>query len=73
MKELLTYDNNRSGPHRYVFLLFREPKDFAPTIKDVGAPSNEFTDRRNWNAMEFAKKNGLALVGATFMQVEVAE
>jgi hypothetical protein len=51
--------------------LFREPKDFAPTIQDLGATSNEFTARRKWNAIDFAKRNGLTLVGATFMQVEV--
>lgn len=58
-----------SGTHRYTFLLYREPRDgFSLTAADMG--SNEFTQRRSWNATEFAVKNGLTLVGATFFLVD---
>ncbi|KAG8806203.1 hypothetical protein FRC17_005129 [Serendipita sp. 399] len=57
-----------SGEHRYTLLLFREPKNnFTLTASEMG--TNEFTQRRNWNAMEFATKKGLTLVGATFLIV----
>ncbi|KAG8785804.1 hypothetical protein FRC15_000689 [Serendipita sp. 397] len=57
-----------SGEHRYTLLLFREPKDnFTLTASEMG--TNEFTQRRNWNVMDFATKKGLTLVGATFFIV----
>jgi len=60
-----------SGIHRYTFLLFREPKTGSYSVnaeEDLGG--NEFTQRRNWNAIEFANKKGLTLVGATFFVVD---
>ena len=36
--------------------------------EDLGG--NEFEQRRKWNAMEFATKKGLTLVGVTFFIVD---
>ena len=52
-------------------MLFREPKNADFSIdaqEDLGG--NEFEQRRKWNAMEFAAKKGLTLVGVTFFVVD---
>ncbi|KIM25457.1 hypothetical protein M408DRAFT_211168 [Serendipita vermifera MAFF 305830] len=64
--------NPGSGTHRYTFLLFREPKssDFVIDAQEDLGGGNEFEQRRKWNAMEFAAKKGLTLVGVTFFTVD---
>jgi len=55
----------RSTPHRYLFLLYREPENFALSKEDVGG--EEFVDRRSFNAVDWVRKNGLELVGLNWM------
>lgn len=55
-----------SKPHRYLFLLFREPPAPAALSKeDVGG--EEFVQRRSFDAATFVSKHGLALVGVNWM------
>ncbi|KAF1959351.1 phosphatidylethanolamine-binding protein [Byssothecium circinans] len=55
-----------SKPHRYLFLLYREPKDLKELTKeDVGG--EEFVDRRSFGAKEWTEKYGLELVGVNWM------
>ncbi|KAI1761779.1 phosphatidylethanolamine-binding protein [Hypoxylon sp. FL1150] len=54
-----------SKPHRYLFLLYREPSGFALGKSDVGG--EELVDRRSFKPTEFAEKHGLQLVGVNWM------
>ncbi|GFF58495.1 OV-16 antigen [Aspergillus udagawae] len=54
-----------SRPHRYLFLLFREPEGFALTKEDVGG--EEFTARRSFKVAEWVERHGLELVGVNWM------
>ncbi|GIJ87006.1 hypothetical protein Asppvi_005905 [Aspergillus pseudoviridinutans] len=54
-----------SRPHRYLFLLFRDPEGFALTREDVGG--EEFTARRSFKAAEWVERHGLELVGVNWM------
>lgn len=54
-----------SKPHRYLFLLFREPARLSLTKEDVGG--EEFVERRSFKPVEFARKHGLELVGMNWM------
>lgn len=55
-----------SKPHRYLFLLYREPDELKELSKaDVGG--EEFVDRRSFGAKEWVEKWGLELVGVNFM------
>ncbi|KAH6887394.1 phosphatidylethanolamine-binding protein [Thelonectria olida] len=54
-----------SKPHRYLFLLFREPSGFHLQKEDVGG--EEFVQRRSFNAVEFIKTHHLELVGLNWM------
>ncbi|KAF1359218.1 PEBP-like protein [Lizonia empirigonia] len=57
---------DESGPHRYLFLLFKEPESFSVEKGDVGG--EEFVDRRSFGAREFVEKHGLELVGVQWMR-----
>jgi len=57
---------DESSPHRYLFLLYREPEGFALTKGDVGG--EKFTDRRSFKADEWARKHGLELVSINWMR-----
>ncbi|KAJ4322333.1 hypothetical protein N0V94_002442 [Neodidymelliopsis sp. IMI 364377] len=57
---------DESGPHRYLFLLFKEPQGFSIEKQDVGG--EEFVDRRSFGAKEFVEKWGLDLVGVQWMK-----
>ncbi|KAJ8116034.1 hypothetical protein OPT61_g2447 [Boeremia exigua] len=57
---------DESGPHRYLFLLFKEPQGFSIEKSDVGG--EEFVDRRSFGAKEFVEKHGLELVGVQWMR-----
>jgi phosphatidylethanolamine-binding protein (PEBP) family uncharacterized protein len=57
---------DESGPHRYLFLLFKEPEGLNLEKGDVGG--EEFVDRRSFGAQEFVRKHGLELVGAQWMR-----
>ncbi|KAG7440057.1 PEBP-like protein [Guyanagaster necrorhizus] len=61
-----------TGLHRYTFLLFEEPAGFSVPqgAVEYGA---EMTQRRSWNAIEFGKKYGLKLVGASYFLVRSTE
>ncbi|KAI0440876.1 phosphatidylethanolamine-binding protein [Xylaria telfairii] len=50
-----------SKPHRYLFLLYREPEGLRLSKEDVGG--EEFVDRRSFKPAEFAERHGLRLVG----------
>ena len=69
-KELTPYlapgPKDESGPHRYLFLLFREPEEFEVGREDVGG--EEFVERRSFPAGEFVEKYGLVLVGLQWMR-----
>ncbi|KAL3492126.1 phosphatidylethanolamine-binding protein [Aspergillus germanicus] len=54
-----------SRPHRYLFLLFREPEALALEKEDVGG--EEFVQRRSFQAADFTAKHGLTLVGVNWM------
>ncbi|KAJ2969896.1 hypothetical protein NQ176_g8439 [Zarea fungicola] len=54
-----------SNPHRYLFLLFREPAGFSITKADVGG--EEFVDRRSFDAAAFVAKHNLQLAGVNWM------
>ncbi|KAH7907868.1 PEBP-like protein [Hygrophoropsis aurantiaca] len=55
----------QTGLHRYVLLLFKEPPSYsAPEL------GNSIEERKNWNAIAFAEREGLRLVGANFFYVE---
>ncbi|KAI1344209.1 phosphatidylethanolamine-binding protein [Xylariaceae sp. FL0016] len=54
-----------SKPHRYLFLLYREPKNLVLTKNDLGG--EEFTQRRSFKPSEFAEKHNLVLVGVNWM------
>ncbi|KAJ4377999.1 hypothetical protein N0V83_000829 [Neocucurbitaria cava] len=57
---------DESGPHRYLFLLFKEPEGLKLEKSDVGG--EEFVDRRSFRAEEFVKTHGLELVGVQWMR-----
>ncbi|KAL3458759.1 phosphatidylethanolamine-binding protein [Aspergillus heterothallicus] len=54
-----------SRPHRYLFLLFREPEGLALGKEDVGG--EEFAQRRSFQAAAWTAKHGLTLVGVNWM------
>ena len=58
-------NESSSTPHRYLFLLFREPADVYYLEEDVGG--EQFVQRRSFQAAEFIKKKGLTLVGVNWM------
>lgn len=55
-----------SQPHRYLFLLFREPHGLALTKDDVGG--EEFVQRRSFDAVTFIAKHQLRLVSLNWMK-----
>ncbi|KAG8631053.1 hypothetical protein KVT40_000193 [Elsinoe batatas] len=55
-----------SKPHRYLFLLYKEPKGLSLSKADVGG--EEFVDRRSFKAEAFVEKHGLTLVGVNWMR-----
>ena len=57
---------DESGPHRYLFLLFKEPEGLNLEKSDVGG--EEFVARRSFGAKEFVEKHGLKLVGMQWMR-----
>ncbi|OJJ54771.1 hypothetical protein ASPSYDRAFT_93672 [Aspergillus sydowii CBS 593.65] len=54
-----------SAPHRYLFLLFREPEGLDLSKEDVGG--EEFVERRSFPAAEWTAKHGLVLAGVNWM------
>ncbi|KAI7782611.1 hypothetical protein LA080_013099 [Diaporthe eres] len=58
-----------SKPHRYLFVLFREPVLHGLDLKPEDVGGEEFTQRRSFKPVEFAKKHGLELVGVNWMKV----
>ena len=54
-----------SAPHRYLFLLFREPKGLELRKEDVGG--DEFVQRRSFDAAAFVQKHALELVAVNWM------
>ncbi|ODA77758.1 hypothetical protein RJ55_06360 [Drechmeria coniospora] len=51
---------NESQPHRYLFLLFREPEDLSLGHDDA-------SDTRQFDAVGFIAKHGLELIGVNWM------
>ncbi|KAJ4313410.1 hypothetical protein N0V84_009439 [Fusarium piperis] len=54
-----------SKPHRYLFLLFRQPTNLDLKKEDVGG--EEFVQRRSFDPVKFVEKNQLRLVGLNWM------
>ncbi|KAJ4288102.1 hypothetical protein N0V90_012119 [Kalmusia sp. IMI 367209] len=55
-----------SKPHRYLFLLYREPEGLKELSKeDVGG--EEFVERRSFGAKDWTSNLGLELVGVNWM------
>ncbi|KAI1421410.1 phosphatidylethanolamine-binding protein [Xylaria sp. FL1777] len=54
-----------SKPHRYLFLLYREPEGLSLSKEDIGG--EEFVQRRSFKPAEFAERHGLRLVGVNWM------
>lgn len=61
----VTDTRRRSSPHRYLFLLFREPPALALRSADVGGEA--FAERRSFDAAAFVARHGLQLVGVNWM------
>jgi phosphatidylethanolamine-binding protein (PEBP) family uncharacterized protein len=57
---------DESGPHRDLFLLFKEPESLVLEKEEVGG--QEFVDRRSFGAAELVEKKGLELVGVQWMR-----
>lgn len=57
--------DRRSKPHRYLYLLFREPEGLSLQKSDVGG--EEFVERRSFKAAEFVDTLKLELVGVNWM------
>lgn len=57
---------NESGPHRYLFLLFKECGGKGLEKADVGG--DEFVDRRSFRAEKIVQEKGLELVGVQWMR-----
>ncbi|GJN66080.1 hypothetical protein PLIIFM63780_003549 [Purpureocillium lilacinum] len=55
-----------SNPHRYLFLLFREPDGLDLTEADVGG--HEFPQRRSFDAPAFVEQHKLTLVAVNWMR-----
>ncbi|PTB39379.1 hypothetical protein M441DRAFT_437149 [Trichoderma asperellum CBS 433.97] len=55
-----------SKPHRYLFLLFREPHGLTLTKEDVGG--EEFVQRRSFDPVTFVEKHQLQLVSVNWMK-----
>jgi hypothetical protein len=49
-----------------LYLLFREPEQFALSKEDVGG--EEFTQRRSFKAAEWVETHSLKLVGVNWMR-----
>lgn len=56
---------DESKPHRYLYLLYREPEGLKLEKEDVGG--EEFIQRRSFQVQEWVQKNGLELVGVNWM------
>lgn len=56
---------DESKPHRYLFLLFKEPEELSLKKEDVGG--EEFVQRRSFAVKEWVEKNTLVLVGVNWM------
>ncbi|KAJ2989871.1 hypothetical protein NUW58_g3247 [Xylaria curta] len=54
-----------SKPHRYLFLLYREPEGLNLSKDDVGG--EEFVQRRSFKPAEFVERHSLRLVGVNWM------
>jgi hypothetical protein len=57
-----------TGPHRYVFILAREPSDSGPTIGERGGIA-DFKERLGFFAGEFIKEHNLEVVGVATMKI----
>lgn len=57
---------DESGPHRYLFLLFKEGAGGVVGKEDVGG--DEFVERRSFRAEELVERKGLVLVGVQWMR-----
>lgn len=57
--------HDSSKPHRYLFLLFRQPDGQDIRKEDVGG--EEFVQRRSFEAAQFIEKHKLKLVGVNWM------
>lgn len=57
---------DESGPHRYLFLLYREPEGVEIKKEDVGG--DEFVERRSFKVGELVGRKGLELVGVQWMR-----
>ncbi|KAI9158070.1 OV-16 antigen [Paramyrothecium foliicola] len=55
---------DESKPHRYLYLLFREPDNLDLTKEDVGG--EEFVQRRSFDPAPFIAKHNLTLVGVNW-------
>ncbi|KAI5459350.1 phosphatidylethanolamine-binding protein [Mariannaea sp. PMI_226] len=54
-----------SKPHRYLFLLFREPDEFNLQTQDVGG--DDFEQRQSFAALKYIQTHKLYLVGLNWM------
>ncbi|KAF2022428.1 phosphatidylethanolamine-binding protein [Aaosphaeria arxii CBS 175.79] len=56
---------DESKPHRYLYLVYREPEGLKLEKEDVGG--EEFVQRRSFQVKEWVEKHGLELVGVNWM------
>jgi phosphatidylethanolamine-binding protein (PEBP) family uncharacterized protein len=57
-----------TGPHRYVFILAREPTGSAPTVGERDGNA-DFKERLQFLAGEFIKEHNLHVVGVACMKI----
>ncbi|KAF8963275.1 phosphatidylethanolamine-binding protein [Flammula alnicola] len=62
-----------TGFHRYIFLLFQEPAGGITIPNNAVEHNPEPASRRSWNAIAFAEKYNLKLVGANFFLTKAKE
>jgi hypothetical protein len=82
---ILTRSQSKPHPSRYTFILCRHKDESAPPPRfdveslrshyegspgDLGNPPQDIIDRMKFNTQEFIDKNGLEVVGATYMMIE---
>ncbi|KAB5530279.1 phosphatidylethanolamine-binding protein [Coniochaeta sp. 2T2.1] len=60
-----------SKPHRYLFLLYREPRNLDLSKNDLDG--DELEQRRQFKPSVFAEKHGLTLVGVNWMTCSADE
>jgi hypothetical protein len=73
VRATIAFERRYSLSGRLVFLMFQEPN--TPLNIPLGSPEYGSTleERRSWNALEFAERYGLKLVGINFFLLDATD